>query len=618
MCQTKRSILVRIAALAILGICLVSHLSNSAIAQERFSDLVGPVRVEPVASGTTINVPYILWGGDIATFLANGDLKTKPGSTYQKLGLDMQLQPGDDFVGQVRNYLSGKTPMLRGTMHMLGLAGEVLGQDPRTKPVVILQLSWSAGDHIVARKTIRTLNDMKGKKVACQQGGPHVGLLYDSLAAAGLGRNDVEIVWTKDITGANGPAETFRRDATIDACCVITPDMIGLTSGLEAEGTGAEGTVAGARVVNSTVQMSRSIADVYAVRRDWYDANKDWVKKFVAGHLKATEQLVAMRKAYSESSKMSKDYEQVLAMSQRIYGKDVLPTLEGDVHGLLLDCSFVGLPGQIAFFQQKSNASGFDETMTRSINLATQWKYASARAGFEPNDFDYRDIAKIGGVEYVEPKMVERFAPTGEATDLFLGENLDANTIVSFSINFEPNEQRFSTDRYGAEFLRALKQASQFGNARVVIRGHADPTKTLVDLVKAGMAKGVIQQVGQPGNFRYFMNGKPLDLNNTKDIVEMVKAGTFGGGTVDPMVTMQAAINLSLSRAEAVKKSLEQYASESKINIDVSQIVPVGAGILEPIIPKPRNMDEAKENMRVEFRIVKVNPEALAPTDFNF
>jgi outer membrane protein OmpA-like peptidoglycan-associated protein len=433
-----------------------------------------------------------------------------------------------------------------------------------------------------------------------------------------LNRDDVTIVWTKDITGPDGPAEAFRKDASIDACCVVTPDMIGLTSGLEAEGTGAEGTVTGARVVNSTVQMSRSIADVYAVRRDWYDANKDWVKKFVAGHLKATEQLVAMRKAYSESSKMAKDYEDVLKLSQRIYGASVLPTIEGDVHGLLLDCAFVGLPGQIAFFQQKSNASGFDEVMSRAVSLATQWKYTTVRAGFEPNDFDYKDIAKIGGVEYVEPKAVERFSPTGEAPDVYLGENLDANTIVSFSINFEPNEQSFSTDRYGAEFLRALKQASQFGNARVVIRGHADPTKTLVDLVKAGIAKGVIQQVGQQGNFRYFINGKPLDLNNTKQIVEMVRAGTFGGGAVDPMVTMQAAMNLSQSRAEAVKKSLEQYAKESNINIDISQIVPVGAGILEPIIPKPRNMEEAKENMRVEFRIVKVNPEALAPTDFNF
>ena len=607
--------------LIVVSLALVA--APKSFAQELFSQLVGPIQVGavesgPKASNKTVQVPYIFWGGDIATFLANGDLKTQQGSTYQQMGLDMQLVAGDDFVGQVRNYVSGKSPMLRGTMHMIGLAGEVLGADPRTKPVIVLQLSWSAGDHIVAKKGVKNLNELKGKKIACQQGGPHVGLLYDSLAAAGLGREDVEIVWTKDITGPDGPAVAFKNDASIDACCVVTPDMIGLTSGLDATGTGAEGTVEGAHVVNSTVQMSRSIADVYAVRRDWYDANKEWVSKFVAGHLKATEQLVGMRKAFGETGKMSKDYQQILNLSQRIFGKEVLPTLEGDVHGLLLDCGFVGLPGQIAFFKQKSNASGFEEVMSRSINLATQWKYAKARAGFEPNDFDYKKLAQLGGIEYVEPTSVERFNPSAESTEMFLGENLDANTIVSFSINFEPNEQSFSSDRYGAEFLRALKQASQFGNAAVVIRGHADPSKTLMDLIKAGIAKGIIQQNGTQGNYRYFMNGKPLDLSRTKEVVDLIKNGSFGGGNTDPAVTMQAALSLSQARAEAVKKSLEKFAKDSGITVDLSQIVPVGAGIMEPVIPKPRNIDEAKENMRVEFRIVKVNPEALTPTDFNF
>ncbi len=170
---------------------------------------------------------------------------------------------------------------------------------------MICQLSWSAGDHIVGRKTIRTLNDLKGKKIACQQGGPHVGLLYDSLAAAKLTKNDVQIIWVSDLTGDKGPAEAFRKDATIDACCVITPDMIGLTSGMDKVGSGAEGTVEGARVVNSTAQMSRSIADVYAVRHDWYEANKATVDKFVAGYLKATEDLVGMRKGFEESHKLS-------------------------------------------------------------------------------------------------------------------------------------------------------------------------------------------------------------------------------------------------------------------------------------------------------------------------
>jgi hypothetical protein len=201
---------------------------------------------------------------------------------------------------------------------------------------------------------------------------------------------------------------------------------------------------------------------------------------------------------------------------------------------------------------------------------------------------------------------------------MFLGENLDSNTIVSFTINFEPNQEEFSADQYGAEFNRALKAASTFGNARVVIRGHSDPTKTLLDLVKAGMAKGIIRQTGKPGDYKYFYQGKPLDLNNMKDLVEMIGKGAFSGGTPDPAVTMQAAMNLSKSRADKVKEALTSYATSLGVNVDISQITPVGAGVMEPVIAKPRNIDEAKENMRVEFRIVKVDAESIAPGDFDF
>ncbi len=219
--------------------------ASPVIAQEKFSELVGPVSVKPVQKTDVLQVPFITWGGDVATFYANGGLTTQPGTIFAKQGLKIELTPGDDFIGQVKDYISGKTPFLRGTYRMLGQASEVLGRDPGTKPVVIMQLSWSAGDHIVGREEIKTLNDLKGKRIACQQGGPHVGLMYDSLAAAQLNKNDVTIVWTKDLTGPDGAAEAFRKDATIDACCVITPDLFGLTGGFDSAGSGAEGTVAG-------------------------------------------------------------------------------------------------------------------------------------------------------------------------------------------------------------------------------------------------------------------------------------------------------------------------------------------------------------------------------------
>ncbi len=591
-------------------------------AQQQFAELVGPVNVQPVKQAATLEVPFITWGGDVATFHANGGLSTKSGSIYDKLGLSLKLTAGDDFVGQVKNYMSGQTPFLRGTFRMLGQASEVLGSDPRTKPVIVLQLSWSAGDHIVARENLKTLNDLRGQnkkvRIACQQGGPHVGLLYDSLDAAQIRRDEVEIVWVTDLTGPNGAAEAFRKDATIDACCVITPDLIGLTGGIDSVGSGAEGTVQGAHMLNSTQQMSRSIADVYAVRSDWFKANRPAVEKFVAGYLKATEDTVALRKQFEDTKKMSPQYRQLLQMSQSIFGEDVLPTLEVDAHGLLLDCSFVGLPGQISFFEDRGNLNGFEPKMKKALDLAVDWGYAKSRLGFDPAGFDYQQIAKLAGISYVKPDLASgRFS--GEGVDVFPdSEALDDRTIVSFTINFEPNEQDFSADQYGAEFNRAIQSASTFGNAVVVIRGHADPTKVLVELIRVGMEKGLIKRTGKSGDFQYFLQGRPLDLNQTDKIVELVKTGAFEGQQYRPRQTMQAALNLSQRRAEAVKKSIVGFAQNQGVNLDITQIQPVGAGISEPVIAKPQDMNQARQNMRVEFRIVRVPAETLNESDFNF
>ena len=84
------------------------------------------------------------------------------------------------------------------------------------------------------------------------------------------------------------------------------------------------------------------------------------------------------------------------------------------------------------------------------------------------------------------------------------------------------------------------------------------------------------------------------------------------------MITMQAALNLSKSRADKVKDAIAVYGKSVGANVDLSQITPVGAGIGEPIVPKPKSLNEAKENMRVECRIVRVDAATIAPDDFNF
>jgi len=70
--------------------------------------------------------------------------------------------------------------------------------------------------------------------------------------------------------------------------------------------------------------------------------------------------------------------------------------------------------------------------------------------------------------------------------------------------------------------------------------------------------------------------------------------------------------------SEAVRVSIIAYSKKNGIPLDKSQIQPVGVGIREPFIAKPTSMDEARQNMRVEFRLIRVEAEATKTSDFDF
>ncbi len=596
-------------------------LAPCATAKERpFLELVSPGAVGPVRAGPPLQVPYITWGGDMATFYANGGLATRPDTIFQKLGLNLNLVPGDDFVQQVRDYRAGKSPFLRGTFHMIGLASEVIGSDARTKGVMILQMTWSAGDHMVARAHVKTAADLKGKTIALQQGGPHVGMLDDVLRAAQISWDDVHVVWAKDVTGsAEAPPEIFRARPDVDACFAITPDMMGLTGGLRNTGSGAEGSVKGARVLVSTAELSRSIADVIVCRKDFYDANKELVTKFVAGYLKACEEILDLKKQHEAAG--SPVYRALLQLTQDIYGKTTIPVLD-DAHGLLSDCTFVGYPGNVAFFTEQGSLHGFEAFHKAALDLAVGRGYALARMGLFPSGLDYQSPQFLKYLTRTAADRQERFhaeAVQEEIEQLGAGGVLDERTILSFTIAFQPNQKEFSAEQYGAEYKRVVELADKFGNAVIAIRGHADPTKILLELVRAGLAKGILQRSGTTGHYSYSLNGRPLDLAATSTLVQLIESGAFDGAPdINPRETLQSALNLSRSRAEAVRDSIASYAKGKGMLFDKSQIQPVGVGIREPFIAKPASMDEARQNMRVEFRLVRVAPEASKPADFDF
>ncbi|NBQ25333.1 MAG: hypothetical protein EBU26_13945 [Verrucomicrobia bacterium] len=600
--------------------CIAIEPPNIQAQGQDFRASIGSPAIGPVSKSKQLQLPYITWGGDVATFHANGGLQTTQGSIFAQQGLSFDMQPADDFAQQIRDYMSGKSPFLRGTFRMMGLASEIIGKDPRTKGVVILQMTWSAGDHLVARQGLKTLSDLKGKTIAIQQGGPHVGMLDDILKTAQLSWSDIRLIWAKDLTGSSdSPAEILRNNPAVDACFAITPDMLGLCGGVDATGTGAEGTIQGAHVLVSTAELSRSIADVYVCRKDFFDANRDLIDKFVAGYLKGCEELIDLKNKYEAGG--SAEYERILTMAQNIYGKEVIPVLE-EGHGLVSDCTFALYPGNVNFFTQQGNLTGFESFQQSALNLAVSQGYAKEKMGLLPSGLNYQSDRFLKYLTKTTMERGERFRAEAVLEEIELlssGGELDEKTILSFTINFEPNQTGFSAVQYGAEFQRVIESSQRFGNAVIAIRGHSDPTKTLLDLVKAGSQKGILKRSGSSGNYRYSLRGRPLDLEATRDLVSLIEAGSFDGASDhNPRETMQAALNLSKQRAVEVLKAITDYASSKGVEMDASQIQPVGVGIREPFVAKPSNLNEAKQNMRVEFRIIRVPAEATNASDFDF
>jgi outer membrane protein OmpA-like peptidoglycan-associated protein len=307
-------------------------------------------------------------------------------------------------------------------------------------------------------------------------------------------------------------------------------------------------------------------------------------------------------------------------MTQDIYGKTTIPVLD-DAHGLLSDCTFVGYPGNVAFFTQQGNLHGFEALHKSALDLAVLRGYAGERFGLLPSGLDYPSPVFLKYLTRTTLDRGERFRAEAvlEEIEQLSSGGLDDRTILTFTISFEPNQTSFSAEQYGAEFKRVVELADKFGNAVIAIRGHSDPTKTLLDLVKAGLTKGVLKRTGTPGNYSYSLNGQPFDLGATATLTKLIESGAFDGvADLNPRETMQSALNLSRVRAEAVRDAILEYAKTKGLVLDKSQMQPVGVGIREPFVAKPANMDQAKQNMRVEFRLVRVQAEASKQADFDF
>ncbi len=528
-----------------------------------------------------LRVPLIAWGGDMVTIYANGNAETTAkGSIFDKKGLALKLYREDRFPQQVADYLACRTPFLRGTVGMIALANDAINADPRTKPVVINQLTWSeGGDVLVVRDYIKTPKDLCGKTVALQASGPHVDLLTTVLKDAGCPGN-VKIKWTRDITenpkdkNSVYPARALREDKSVDAVFVISPDAAALT-----EGKG-EGRVKGSWSMFSTKTANKIIADVYVVRKDFFDANRQVVDNFVHGQMLGYE---AAANLVAGKDKAKAAYGAWLTASAKML-LDSASSVD-DAAGMWGDARSVGWKGNVSFFADNNfpRRLGVLAAETSSAFGAMGLKMISKPVSFVPAELDYEKLGEgIVDKSGVEASRFSKAVVDAVVRDRQQRDKVMEGTLFSFEIRFKPNQQSFAADLYGAEFDKVVQLTSTYGGALLTIEGHADTQE--------------------------YLKRKNNSAATPRELSDM----------------RQSAKNLTLQRANAVLDSLRGYANSKKITIDPNQFTAIGYGFMKPNVPGctfdrdgditmncyPHSKEEWAAMRRVVFRVVSVEAES--------
>lgn len=530
-----------------------------------------------VGECTSVNetkVPLITWGGDLATVYANGNNRdTVKGSIFAGEGLKIKLFREDVFAKQLESYLKCDSPYVRGTLGMINMAAEVANRDPRTAMKVVYQMTWSVGgDALVVREGVKKPADLKGKTVAIQAYGPHVDYMTTILTDAGLSMSDVTVVWTKDLVGFEGdtPAKVFRTNQNIAAVFAIIPDASALTSGGKV-GTGGEDSVRGATILLSTKMAANVISDVYAVRADYLNTHRKDVEKFVHGLMIANEHLAALVKA---KDTRPAEFQQMISA-----GADILldsPQATADAIGMYGDAKFVGWTGNVKFFGDPNYPRNFARLTEEAQTAFVALGLLNGIVALEHARFDYNafkaGLTDTSGVEAprFDTVAVDRVVKKRQQQD-----TLNEGALFSFAVFFKPNQKTFDPDGYKSEFDRVIDLASTYGGAIITVEGHTDP-KGYLDAKKS-------------------QNTPEVALRRIK----------------------QAALNLSLSRANEVRDSVIAYAQSKGITLDPTQLAVVGHGIMKPKNGTcggdpcaPQTEQQWLDNMRVEFQIINVEAES--------
>ena len=474
---------------------------------------------KPLKNGKlVVQFPINVWPGWAPIIVANHGLEPNDESLFfKKYGFYVKLSIVDDPVRARDLFASGHSHVLWGTLDMMALFAPELVKDSRTVPVICQQIDWSGGgDGIVVRGDLKSINDLrmvngKRRKVVLAQNSPSHYMVMSLLLDAGIDPSTVDFKWSSDAPSA---AKIFVSDKSFDAFVGWSPDIYNVSD-----------MVSGTRILVSTASANHLIADVWAVRNDFYKDHPEIVAGLVRGIFEGIDQV---RKDPAAAAK-------ALAAAYNLPAEDCVSMVGKDGGVATGDAHLVNYRENANFFLDAMNPANFEIVWNRASSIykslglidnpVSPAKVKASQVLARMAE-EYKDVADLSQATFKPGALFK----TAEATS---AEILTKAIIITFEPNAETLNSNY--DKSIPALLEEVgKLAGSFGNAYIVIEGNTDASRKGVvpaDLVRqlsynraAAVKRALLEKYKfNPDKFKVIGNGweNPLpgltDASNADD-----------------------------------------------------------------------------------------------------
>lgn len=396
-----------------------------------------------VGSGK-LNRPLVVgintWAGHAPGVVFNAGMDPSPQSLWKKeYGLDVKFVLLEDPAAKLAAFKKGDVDIMWDTVDNWAREASVLAEGSVKGKAILLQ-DWSrGGDGIVSLNTIKSIEDLKGKKIAVTQFTPSHFLVLFLLGQSGLTNEDraqieKNMVYTQDAPAA---AAIFKAKQ-VDAAVTWEPDLSGAVAARENE----------AHVLVSTMAATHVIADTLIARSTLIEQAPGTVQAFVDGWFRGIEMMKA------DPDRSYKIVGDALKLDTE--------TVSGMLSGLKLtpyadNVQFFGITGGKAHYETL-----FDTAFViwRKKGLVT--RAVSAKDWADPS-FLQSLATKYAGEKVVEPEV----KPSGP--------NAKDRAIINkqIQVHFTPGSDQIMDGSYFV--LDALGETMvSFGNTYLRVEGNTD------------------------------------------------------------------------------------------------------------------------------------------------